>query len=114
MTLLEQATVEHNFLSLARIYKSISFQRLEQLLGIPPEMIEKLATRMISTDLIKGSIDQIERTITFEGELDKYFLRLVFLDQDMSWDDYIVSVCEQISKINDLLTPLMAAEAKAQ
>lgn len=70
MTLLEQATVEHNFLSLARIYKSISFQNLEQLLGISPEMIEKLATRLISTGMIKGSIDQIDRTITFEGEND--------------------------------------------
>lgn len=68
MSVLEQATTEHNILSLARVYKCISFDSLEQLLKIPSDDIEKIITRMISANLLKGTIDQIDRMVTFESK----------------------------------------------
>lgn len=68
MTLLQNAIIEHNLLALARVYKCITFDSLAALLGISPEMVEVMITRMISASLLNGTIDQIDRLITFEGK----------------------------------------------
>jgi hypothetical protein len=68
MSSLKHATVEHNILSLAKVYKNISFERLSQLLQIPEDTLESTVARMISASLLRASIDQIDRTITFKSK----------------------------------------------
>lgn len=59
--------MERKILSMSRIYKCITFDRLAVLLELSPEMVETEITRMISASLLNGTIDQIDRLITFEG-----------------------------------------------
>lgn len=67
ITTLQRANVEHNVRSLARLYKCVTFASVAELLGISLEMVEKTVTRMISSGLLRGTVDQIEQLITFEG-----------------------------------------------
>lgn len=64
-------------MSLAKVYKNISFERLGQLLQIPDETLEQIVARMISANLLRASIDQIERTITFNGRFSGVYYYLV-------------------------------------
>ncbi|CAK7349275.1 unnamed protein product [Dovyalis caffra] len=57
-TVLDRAMIEHNLLSASKLYTNISFDELGTLLGIPPHKAEKIASRMIYEDRMRGSIDQ--------------------------------------------------------
>ncbi|XP_020104698.1 COP9 signalosome complex subunit 4 isoform X2 [Ananas comosus] len=61
-TVLDRAMIEHNLLSASKLYTNISFDELGTLLGIPPEKAEKIASRMIYEDRMRGSIDQESST----------------------------------------------------
>ncbi|KAI6183106.1 COP9 signalosome complex subunit 4 [Aphelenchoides bicaudatus] len=63
---LQQATIEHNIMSLARIYKNITFERLGELLHIPADALEETVARIISSNQLRATIDQIDRVIIFE------------------------------------------------
>ncbi|GFZ10302.1 proteasome component (PCI) domain protein [Actinidia rufa] len=58
-TVLDRAMIEHNLLSASKLYTNISFDELGTLLGIAPHKAEKIASRMIYEDRMRGSIDQI-------------------------------------------------------
>jgi len=90
MTILQNSIIVENIVSLSRVYKCITFDSLAESLSISPEDAEKTVTRMISANILKGTIDQIDRLITFEGE-------------EMNWTSYIVSVCDQVNKVNELI-----------
>lgn len=47
-TVLEKAVVEHNLLAASRLYNNIYFSELGQLLGVPPNKAERIASRMIA------------------------------------------------------------------
>ena len=47
-TVLEKAVVEHNLLAASRLYNNIYFAELGQLLGVPPQKSERIASRMIA------------------------------------------------------------------
>jgi len=66
-TVLDRAVMEHNLLSCSKIYNNITFSGLGTLLDLAPGAAETMARRMIEQGRLRGSIDQIERLIWFEG-----------------------------------------------
>ncbi|KAE8679877.1 COP9 signalosome complex subunit 4 [Hibiscus syriacus] len=90
-TVLDRAMIEHNLLSASKLYTNISFAELGTLLGIPPHKAEKIASRMISEDKIRGSIDQVEAVIHFEDDKEEL----------QQWDQQIVGVCQALNDILD-------------
>ncbi|KAF8592384.1 hypothetical protein K439DRAFT_1378468 [Ramaria rubella] len=66
-TVLDRAVMEHNLLSCSKIYNNITFAGLGTLLDLTPGAAETMARKMIEQRRLRGSIDQIERLIWFEG-----------------------------------------------
>jgi len=89
-TVLDRAVTEHNLLSASRLYINITFVELGTLLDISPEKAEKVASRMMSEERLKGSIDQIASLLLFENAQES-------LSQ---WDARIASAC---NGVNDIL-----------
>ncbi|TYG83027.1 hypothetical protein ES288_D01G136300v1 [Gossypium darwinii] len=90
-TVLDLAMIEHNLLSASKLYTNISFDELGTLLGIPPHKAEKIASRMIYEDRMRGSIDQVEAVIHFEDETEEL----------QQWDQQVVGVCQALNDILD-------------
>jgi len=89
-TVLDRAVIEHNLLSASKLYKNITFTELGALLDIPAEKAEKVTSRMMVEDRLKGHIDQIEGLIIFE------FHSTEPLQQ---WDSRIASACNSVNSI---------------
>jgi len=89
-TILEHAVVEHNLLAASKLYNNITFSGLGGLLEIPPEKAERVASKMITEDRLRGHIDQIDATVHFETK--------ETLD---SWDKQIQSLCFQVNSVID-------------
>ncbi|KAI4155341.1 MAG: hypothetical protein L6R39_001263 [Caloplaca ligustica] len=66
-TVLAKAVVEHNLLSVSKLYDNIGVAELASLLGLDAEKAEGYAARMLEQGRIAGSIDQIDGVILFEG-----------------------------------------------
>lgn len=66
-TVLDRAVMEHNLLSCSKIYNNITFSGLGTLLDLAPGAAETMARKMIEQRRLRGTIDQIERLIWFEG-----------------------------------------------
>ncbi|KAB2031003.1 hypothetical protein ERO13_D05G261900v2 [Gossypium hirsutum] len=90
-TVLDRAIIEHNLLSASKLYTNIRFDELGTLLGIPPHKAEKIASRMICEDRMRGSIDQVEAVIQFEDDTEEL----------QQWDQQIVGVCQALNDILD-------------
>jgi len=58
------------------------------LLEISPGKAEKVAARMISEGRLKGSIDQIEGILQFEGDSEVL----------LTWDEKITSICFRVNE----------------
>ncbi|PRQ53449.1 putative proteasome component (PCI) domain, ubiquitin-conjugating enzyme/RWD [Rosa chinensis] len=79
---LDRAMIEHNLLSASKLYTNISFDELGTLLGIEPPKAEKIASRIIYEDRMRGSIDQVEAVIHFEDDTEEL----------QQWDQQVNSV----------------------
>ncbi|KAK6938796.1 Proteasome component (PCI) domain [Dillenia turbinata] len=90
-TVLDRAMIEHNLLSASKLYTNISFDELGTLLGIPPHKAEKIASRMIYEDRMRGSIDQVEAVIHFEDDTEEL----------QQWDQQIVGLCQALNDVLD-------------
>ncbi|OAY50771.1 COP9 signalosome complex subunit 4 [Manihot esculenta] len=90
-TVLDRAMIEHNLLSASKLYSNISFDELGTLLGIPPNKAEKIASRMIYEDRMRGSIDQVEAVIHFEDDTEEL----------QQWDQQIVGLCQALNDVLD-------------
>lgn len=66
-TVLDRAVMEHNVLACSKIYNNISFRGLGALLDLAPSAAETMARKMIEQGRLKGSIDQVDKLIWFEG-----------------------------------------------
>jgi COP9 signalosome complex subunit 4 len=66
-TVLDRAVMEHNVLASSKIYNNISFRGLGALLDLAPSAAETMARKMIEQGRLKGSIDQVDKLIWFEG-----------------------------------------------
>eukprot|EP00741_Cyanophora_paradoxa_P023851 tig00021680_g23038.t1 len=94
-TVLERAVVEHNLLSASKLYNNITFAELGSLLGIAPDKAERIASKMISEDRMRGSVDQVHGLIHFESDAET--LR--------QWDAQVEGVCTAVNNIVSSLTP---------
>ncbi|PKU71304.1 COP9 signalosome complex subunit 4 [Dendrobium catenatum] len=90
-TVLDRAMIEHNLLSASKLYTNISFEELGALLGIAPQKAEKIASRMIYEDRMRGSIDQVEAVIHFDDDTEEL----------QQWDQQIVGLCQALNDILD-------------
>ncbi|KAL5704536.1 COP9/signalosome complex subunit Csn4 [Ranunculus cassubicifolius] len=90
-TVLDRAMIEHNLLSASKLYTNISFEELGTLLGIDPLKAEKIASRMIYEDRMRGSIDQVEALIHFDDDTEEL----------QHWDQQIVGLCQALSDVLD-------------
>lgn len=90
-TVLDRAMIEHNLLSASKLYTNIRFDELGTLLGIPPNKAEKIASRMIYEDRMRGSIDQVEAVIHFEDDTEEL----------QQWEQQIVGVCQSLNDVLD-------------
>ncbi|KAK9129929.1 hypothetical protein Sjap_010416 [Stephania japonica] len=90
-TVLDRAMIEHNLLSASKLYTNISFEELGTLLGIAPQKAEKIASKMIYEDRMRGSIDQVEAFIHFEDDTEEL----------QQWDQQIVGLCQALNDVLD-------------
>lgn len=86
---LERAVIEHNLLAASKLYNNITFGQLASLLDITPAMAEKIASKMMSEERLRGSIDQIDALIVFENAQES-------LSQ---WDQQIGHLCNSVNTI---------------
>jgi len=93
-TVLDRAVTEHNLLSASKLYNNITFVELGTLLDIAPEKAEKLASRMMVEERLKGTIDQIAGLIVFENAAETL----------LQWDDRIAQACNQVNRIIDVVS----------
>ncbi|PRP89712.1 proteasome component region PCI domain-containing protein [Planoprotostelium fungivorum] len=103
-TVLDRAVIEHNLLSASRLYKNITFLELGVLLDISPEKAEKVASRMIVEDRLKGHIDQIDNLIVFEHHDNEPL---------MQWDTSIATSCNYVNKILESISTNLPTPNKA-
>ncbi|KAH7729510.1 PCI domain containing protein [Aphelenchoides avenae] len=91
-SILQRSVMEHNMLAASKLYANISFESLGDLLGISSDRAEKIATELISSERLPGSIDQLEQLVSFEvqGPL-------------AQMDSHIVSVCEHVNAISEMI-----------
>lgn len=66
-TVLDRAVMEHNLLASSKIYNNITFRGLGALLDLAPGAAETMARKMIEQGRLRGSIDQVDKLIWFEG-----------------------------------------------
>ncbi|GFQ01236.1 cop9 signalosome complex subunit 4 [Phtheirospermum japonicum] len=90
-TVLDRAMIEHNLLSASKLYTNISFEELGTLLGIAPQKAEKIASKMVCEDRMRGSIDQVEAVIHFEDDTEEM----------QQWDQQIFGLCQALNEILD-------------
>jgi len=89
-TVLDRAVTEHNLLSASKLYINISFAELGILLDISAEKAEKVASKMMAEDRLRGSIDQIDGLLIFENAQESI----------SQWDARVASAC---NGVNDIL-----------
>uniref|UniRef100_A0A183BMV1 PCI domain-containing protein n=1 Tax=Globodera pallida TaxID=36090 RepID=A0A183BMV1_GLOPA len=89
VSILQRSVLEHNILAASRLYANISFEGLGQLLDVPAAKAEKVATQMISSGKVRGAIDQLEQTVSFEDS------------SNSGTDSQIASICDLVSTINE-------------
>lgn len=61
----DRAMIEHNLLSASKLYININFDDLGTLLGITPHKVEKITSKMIYEDRMRGSINHVKVVIHF-------------------------------------------------
>jgi len=89
-TVLDRAVIEHNLLSASKLYKNITFSELGALLDIQGEKAEKITSRMMVEERLRGHIDQIERLIVFDSHSTEPL---------QQWDSRIASACNSVNSI---------------
>ncbi|KAF5389096.1 hypothetical protein D9757_004911 [Collybiopsis confluens] len=66
-TVLDRAVMEHNLLASSKVYNNITFRGLGALLDLTPGAAENMARKMIEQGRLRGTIDQVDKLIWFEG-----------------------------------------------
>ena len=89
LTIMERAVLEHNMVAVSKLYSSIYFSELGRILGVDATKAEKIAAKMIVSDVFGGTIDQVEGLLNFVTDE---------TDQE-KWDRSIISFCGQLNMI---------------
>ncbi|KAL8905702.1 MAG: hypothetical protein Q9207_002458 [Kuettlingeria erythrocarpa] len=108
-TVLAKAVVEHNLLSVSRLYDNIGLDELAKLLGQDADKAEGYAARMLEQGRITGSIDQIDRVILF-GDIvggsergGSEQRRNVGGNPLRKWDARVQGVAEELERIASMI-----------
>eukprot|EP00586_Coscinodiscus_wailesii_P012068 CAMPEP_0172496716 /NCGR_PEP_ID=MMETSP1066-20121228/91714_1 /TAXON_ID=671091 /ORGANISM="Coscinodiscus wailesii, Strain CCMP2513" /LENGTH=389 /DNA_ID=CAMNT_0013269145 /DNA_START=84 /DNA_END=1253 /DNA_ORIENTATION=+ len=91
LTIVERAVIEHNMIAVGKLYATIHFQELGALLGVEATRAETVAARMIVDGMLKGSIDQVDGVLSFEGGGNAL----------VAWDDEITSFCVHLNRVTE-------------
>ena len=67
-TVFDRAIMEHNLLSVSKLFSNITFQLLGYLLSVSPSQAEQIAASMIEEGRMSGTLDQVESLIHFSQE----------------------------------------------
>lgn len=108
-TVLAKAVVEHNLLSVSRLYDNIGVDELGKLLGLDADKAEGYAARMLEQGRIAGSIDQIDRVIIFEGtaagvERGGSEPRRTIIGKGLrKWDARVQGVAEELERVASMI-----------
>ncbi|CAJ0929054.1 unnamed protein product, partial [Mesorhabditis belari] len=84
--------VEHNMTAVGQVYSNIDLTTLAALLGVNEQEAERVAAQMISSDRLKGNIDQIGRYLHFA---EKTAIEM--------WDDQIELFCRQVERAAEMI-----------
>jgi len=87
-TILDRAVIEHNALSVSRMYTSVSFTQMAALLNVTPAQAETVVARMIREDRMKAKIDQVEQMIILDDQ-----------DEMMKFDTYTSQIADAIGAV---------------
>ncbi|KAL8808004.1 MAG: hypothetical protein Q9223_001426 [Gallowayella weberi] len=108
-TVLAKAVIEHNLLSVSRLYDNIGIDGLAALLGLAAEEAEGYAARMLEQGRIAGSIDQIDRVIVFDGsetsaEGGSSGQRKLVTGKGLrKWDARVQGVAEELERVASMI-----------
>lgn len=86
-TVLTRAVVDHNLLSVSRIYNNISFTELSKILALDKVKIESYAAKMILQGRLKATIDQVDDLISFTSSSNNNNVKLI------QWESRIEQLC---------------------
>jgi COP9 signalosome complex subunit 4 len=67
-TVFDRAIMEHNLLSVSKLFSNITFQLLGYLLSVSPSQAEQIAASMIEEGRMSGTLDQVESLLHFSQE----------------------------------------------
>lgn len=100
LSVFDKAIIEHNLIAVSRIYSSITFSSLGELLGVDPRRAEKFAARMVNERQLSATIDQVDDTLDFlqggkHGTSDKVVAEI------LSFDASVKDVCLSLNEICD-------------
>jgi COP9 signalosome complex subunit 4 len=84
----KRAVMEHNLLSISKLFINISFQQMSTLLSVSPTQAEEIAASMISDGRLCATIDQVENLVHFQQP-----------SPLESWNERITNVCLDIDEI---------------
>ena len=100
-TYYQKAVIEHNLRSCNKLYNSISFDELGAILNISAEKAESVAAKMIAQGRLQGSIDQLEKLVSFEH---------IGNEPILLWDNQIESLCGYVNTILDIAQQRVQAQ----
>jgi COP9 signalosome complex subunit 4 len=89
LTILERAVLEHNMIAVSKLYSSIYFTELGKILGVDAIKAEKIAAKMVMSDVLNGTIDQVEGLLNF----------VIEESEQEIWDRSIISFCGELNMI---------------
>ncbi|KAK5117636.1 hypothetical protein LTR62_005059 [Meristemomyces frigidus] len=101
-TVLDRAVLEHNLLSISRLYQNISTASLGALLGVDGERAEQYAAAMIESKRLVGSIDQISEVIWF-GTREGGQERAEKGRELRMWDAGVQGLAEEVERVMVML-----------
>jgi len=93
LTIMERGVVEHNMISVSKLYRTIYVKELALILGVNDQKAEKIAASMIMEGSLHGSIDQVEGLLEFESDE----------SPEQSWDRSITSFCMELNRVTDAI-----------
>ena len=67
-SVLDKALIEHNIVTISRIYMNIRFNELGNFLGIQPEQAEDIVAKMVEQGRVQATLDQDLELVEFEEE----------------------------------------------
>lgn len=89
----QRAVLEHNLLSVSKLYRSVRLEQLASMLGVEPSHAERIASRLIADGSIGGRIDQRAGLLRFRHP-----------DSSSLLDSRVRSLCKRANDAALLLT----------